>query len=76
MDILKEYWAVVAGFVGVIVWALRVEAGMKANQGEIKSLWRQRNEDIEAHKFAREETNSMLAEIRADIKALLQRKGE
>lgn len=73
MELLREYWAIAAGFVAVIVWAVRLEAGMKSNSDQIKSLWRQRNEDIDAHRQAREETNKMLDEIRQDIKALLQR---
>lgn len=73
MELLREYWAIVAGFVAVVVWAVRLEAGMKSNSDQIKSLWRQRNEDIDAHRLAREETNKMLDEIRQDIKRLLQR---
>lgn len=73
MELLKEYWAVAAGFLGIVVWAVRVEAGMKANQTEIKSLWRQRNEDLEAARSAREETNKLLSEIRQDIKVLMAR---
>lgn len=73
MELLREYWAIAAGFVAVIVWAVRLESGMKNNSDQIKSLWRQRNEDIDAHRQAREETNKMLDEIRQDIKALLQR---
>ena len=73
MELLREYWAVAAGFVGVVIWAVRLEAGMKSNSDQIKSLWRQRNEDIDSHRLAREETNKMLDEIRQDIKRLLQR---
>lgn len=87
MELVKEYWAVVVGFVGLIVWAVRLEAGMKQNASDIRGLWRQRNEDIEAHRQARIETNALLqkldakmdaafSEFRGDIKTLLQRKGE
>ncbi len=73
MELLKEYWAVALGFFGVVVWAVRLESGMKSNADQIKSLWRQRHEDIDSHRLAREETNKMLDEIRQDIKRLLQR---
>lgn len=73
MELLKEYWTILAGFFAAVVWAVRVEAGMKANQTEIKALWRQRNEDLEAAKSAREETNKLLSEIRQDIKVLMAR---
>lgn len=87
VELIKEYWAVAVGFVGLIVWAVRLEAGMKQNASDIRGLWRQRNEDIEAHKQARIETNALLtkldakmdaafSEFRGDIKTLLQRKGE
>lgn len=87
VELIKEYWAVVVGFVGLIVWAVRLEAGMKQNASDIRGLWRQRNEDIEAHRQARIETNALLTkldakmdaaftEFRSDIKTLLQRKGE
>lgn len=84
MELVKEYWAVVVGFVGLVVWAVRLEAGLKQNASDIRAIWKQRNEDIEAHRQARVETNDMLrrldskmdsafGEFRSDIKALLQR---
>ena len=45
------------------------------NTKEIKRLWNQRKEDIQASKEAREDTNKMLAEIRDDIKALIAKVG-
>lgn len=87
MEVIKEYWAVIVGFVGLVAWAVRLEAGAKANSEGIRGLWKQRNEDLEASKEARTETNRFLErldakmdmafnEFRSDIKTLLQRKGE
>jgi len=45
------------------------------NTKEIKRLWNQRREDLEASKEARDDTNKMLAEIRDDIKALIAKVG-
>ncbi|MCP3654216.1 MAG: hypothetical protein GY766_04870 [Herbaspirillum sp.] len=45
------------------------------NTKEIRRLWNQRREDLEASKAAREDTNAMLAEIRDDIKALIAKVG-
>lgn len=84
MELLKEYWAIAMGFVGLVVWAVRLEAGMKENAKEIRALWRQRNEDLETSRTARIETNALLhkldskldavfSEVRGDIKTLLQR---
>lgn len=60
---------------------------MKQNAAEVRGLWRQRNEDLESHKQARQETNELLqkldgkvdaafSELRSDIKTLLRRKSE
>lgn len=79
---IKEYWPVIAGFTATVVWAVRVEAGMKKNARDIRGLWKQRNEDLEASRAARAETNSVLTrleakmdnafkEFRDDIKTLL-----
>ena len=84
---IKEYWAVLVGFVGLVAWAVRLEAGVKQAQADIRGLWKQRNEDLEASKEARGETNRFLErldakmdaafnEFRSDIKTLLQRKGD
>ena len=87
VELIKEYWAVVVGFVSLIAWAVRLESGMKQNASDIRGLWRQRDEDIQAHRHARIETNGLLqkldakmdaafSEFRGDIKTLLQRKGD
>jgi hypothetical protein len=87
LEVIKEYWAVIVGFVALVAWAVRLEAGVKQNSSEIRGLWKQRNEDLEASKEARTETNRFLerldakmdmafSEFRSDIKTLLQRKGE
>lgn len=95
---MREYWAVITGFVALISWAVRAEAGMRSNtkrqtdmearfEREIRGLWKQRNEDLEASREARGETNRFLerldfkmdaafSEFRSDIKTLLQRKGD
>lgn len=87
LEVIKEYWAVIVGFVALIAWAVRLEAGVKQAQSDIRGLWKQRNEDLEASKEARTETNRFLErldakmdmafnEFRSDIKTLLQRKWE
>jgi hypothetical protein len=64
------------GFVGFLVWLIRLEGRSVENTKEIKRLWNQRKEDLDASKEAREETNKMLSEIRDDIKALIARVGK
>ena len=80
---IRDYWAVIAGFTAVVVWAARVEMGMKKNAQDIRGLWKQRNEDLEASREARAATNAVLLrletkmdeafkEFREDIKELLK----
>jgi hypothetical protein len=64
------------GFVTLIVWLIRLEARAMDNTKEIRRLWNQRREDLEASKQARDDTNKMLAEIRDDIKALISKVGK
>lgn len=75
MELLKDYWAIFVGFVGFSVWLVRLEARSIENEKEIKRLWTQRKEDLDAARMAREDTNRMLAEIRDDIKALIAKVG-
>jgi hypothetical protein len=76
MDLLVQFWPIVVGFVALTVWLVRLEARAMDNTKEIKRLWHQRREDLEASNRAREDTNQMLAEIRDDIKALIAKVGK
>jgi len=71
-EIIRDFWAVIAAVVAAVVWLVRLEARGISNAAEIRRLWAQRKEDLELQSKAREETNHMLSEIRADIKALLR----
>ena len=73
-NILK-FWPILIGFVGFLVWLIRLESRSIENTKEIKRLWNQRKEDMDLAKAAREDTNAMLAEIRDDIKALIAKVG-
>ena len=64
------------GFVALIVWLIRLEARAMDNTKEIRRLWNQRREDLEASRQARDDTNRMLAEIRDDIKSLISKVGK
>jgi len=75
MDVLIQFWPIVVGFVSLGIWLVRLESRAMDNTKEIKRLWNQRREDLEASKEARDDTNKMLAEIRDDIKALISKVG-
>jgi hypothetical protein len=74
-NLLLTYWPMAAAFVGFLVWLIRLESRSIENSKEIKRLWHQRKEDLEAAKAARDETNSILHEIQKDIKALIAKVG-
>ncbi len=76
MEGVFAYWPIAVSFVAVVVWLVRLEAGSAENGKEIKRLWNQRKEDMEATQRSRTETNTMLAEIRDDIKALIAKVGK
>jgi large-conductance mechanosensitive channel len=75
VELILQFWPVVVGFIALVAWLVRLEARAMDNTKEIKRLWNQRKEDIQASKEAREDTNRMLAEIRDDIKALIAKVG-
>ena len=70
------YWPIFMGFIGFLVWLIRLEARSVENTKEIKRLWNQRREDLELSRQSREDTNKMLAEIRDDIKSLIAKVGK
>jgi len=76
MQNLLPYWPIAVSLTGVVVWLVRLEANSVENSKEIKRLWNQRKEDMDATQRSRNETNSMLAEIRDDIKALIAKVGK
>lgn len=75
MELIRTFWPLALAFVATIVWLIRLEGRSVENSKEIKRLWNQRKEDLEASKQARDETNKMLGEIRDDIKSLIARVG-
>ena len=74
-ETILKFWPILVGFVGFLVWLIRLESRSIENTKEIKRLWNQRKEDLEISRQSREDTNRMLAEIRDDIKALIAKVG-
>jgi hypothetical protein len=59
--------------IGFLAWLVRLEARSISNASEIRRLWVQRREDLDSARESRTATNTLLAELRTDIKTLLQR---
>jgi hypothetical protein len=76
MDVLRDWWALAMAGVAGLFWLSRLEWRGLQNEAEIKRLWAQRKEDLQAAQRARDETNEILREMRQDIKALLQQRGQ
>jgi hypothetical protein len=73
---LTAGWKPMAAGIAFLVWLVRLESKGLQNERDIKRLWAQRKEDLDAAKASRNETNAMLGEIRDDIKSLIARVGK
>ena len=76
VELLVKFWPIAVALVGFLAWLIRLEASSIENGKEIKRLWNQRREDLEASNRSREDLNKMLAEIRDDIKSLIAKVGK
>jgi len=72
MDALRDYWAIIAAAIAVVVWLVRLESRGISNATEVKRLWAQRKEDMEAARDSRDRMDRRLDEIGGDIKTILR----
>lgn len=68
---LTDYWHQLVMAAAVIIWLVRVDSRVKANDIAIERMKQLRAEDLKASQEARDATNRMLLEIRTDIKDLI-----
>jgi hypothetical protein len=71
-DVIITWWPVAVTVIAAIAWLIRLEARGISNAAEIKRLWSQRKEDMEAAKDSRDRMDRRLDEIGSDIKTLLR----
>ena len=76
MDLIKTFWPIAIGFVAFVVWMIRLESKGLQNEREIKRLWNQRKEDLDAAREDRKRIHDILAEIQSDIKQLIGKVGK
>jgi hypothetical protein len=76
MEFIKTLWPVGVGFVAFLVWMIRLESKGLQNEREIKRLWNQRKEDLDAAREDRKRIHDVLAEIQSDIKQLIGKVGK
>ena len=75
-DMIRTFWPIAVAVIAAIVWLIRLEARGISNGTEIKRLWSQRKEDMEAAKDSRDRMDRRLDEIASDIKTLLRGMGK
>lgn len=74
-EIIKEYWAIIAAGLASVAWLVRLESQTKEQGRDIRRLWKQREEDMEAAKESRADVHKLLDELRADVKEILKQLG-
>ena len=75
-DVIRTWWPVAVTVIAAIAWLIRLEARGISNGTEIKRLWSQRKEDMDAAKDSRDRMDHRLDEIGSDIKTLLRGMGK
>lgn len=76
MDLVRAFWPVAVAVVGFLVWLIRLESKGLQNEREIKRLWNQRKEDLDAAREDRQRIHDILTEIQKDIKSLISKVGK
>lgn len=71
-DILRDFWFLIVAGVSSVAWLIRLEARGIANAAEVRRLWAQRKEDMDAAKDSRDRMDRRLNEIGSDIKTILR----
>ena len=71
-DMIRTFWPITVAVIAAIAWLIRLESRGISNGIEIKRLWSQRKEDMDAAKDSRDRMDRRLDEIGSDIKTLLR----
>ena len=71
-DMIRTFWPIAVAVIAAIAWLIRLESRGISNGIEIKRLWSQRKEDMDAAKDSRDRMDRRLDEIGSDIKTLLR----
>lgn len=71
-EVIKEFWTIIMAAIAALFWLVRLEARGIANAAEVRRLWAQRKEDMDAAKDSRDRVDRRLDEIATDIKTLLR----
>jgi len=69
---IRTFWPIGAAVLAVVVWLIRLESRGISNATEVKRLWAQRKEDMQAARDSRDRMDRRLDEIGGDIKTILR----
>ena len=75
-DWMPDSWKIALTVVAFVVWLVRLESKGLQNEREIKRLWNQRKEDLDAAREDRQRIHNILTEIQSDIKQLIAKVGK
>ena len=75
-DWIPDSWKIALAVVAFVVWLVRLESKGLQNEREIKRLWNQRKEDLDAAREDRQRIHKILSEIQSDIKQLIAKVGK
>ena len=71
-EMIRTFWPIGAAVLAVVVWLIRLESRGISNAAEVKRLWAQRKEDMQAARDSRDRMDRRLDEIGGDIKTILR----
>jgi hypothetical protein len=69
-EMVKELWFLITGLIALVVWLVRLEAGMLQNRKDIQRIEKQRQDDLAATEKHRLKIDEKLDGIRDDLRNL------
>lgn len=72
-DLIKEFWGIIIGAAGVVVFVIRMEGRTNQLAADIERLWKQRDEDLAAAHRSRTETHDKLDRMDEKLDRLVER---
>lgn len=71
IDLVKDFWGLIAAMVAAIAWVIRLEAKAHSNTSRIQTLEDLRKEDLANSREHRDRVERQLENIQQDVKTIL-----
>ena len=75
-EFIQKYWPLIAAAIGAVIWAVRLEGGLKKAASDIRALWKQREQDQATAATSRKEVHDALITLQEDVKDILKALGQ